>query len=180
MVTPRGVGSRREGRRSEEQGLMEFYYSLIDLLWRSEWTLRTTLSLTLISIWEGEARWGGGGGVNACPLFRMAPPNPLHQPSPALLLITKDKVSSRLTGRRCGWPSWIPVSRGIAVANGPAELRWPPRWSLHLFINGGPCATPYGWVRRAEINRNCTTGPFRPLAAPAPTPQVGPKQFVNT
>eukprot|EP00064_Thunnus_orientalis_P014563 superscaffoldBa00002547_g14609 len=34
----------------------------------------------------------------------------------------KDKVSSRLTGRRGGWPFWIPVSREIAVANGPAEL----------------------------------------------------------
>lgn len=41
---------------------------------------------------------------------------------PALLPITKDKVSSRLTGRRGGWPFWIPVSRETSAANGPAEL----------------------------------------------------------
>jgi len=34
----------------DDAELMEFYYSLIDLLWRAEWTCYSTLSLTLISI----------------------------------------------------------------------------------------------------------------------------------
>lgn len=57
------------------------------------------------------------------PPFVCPHPNPPSFPSPALLPITKDKVRSRLTGRRGVWPFWIPVSREIAAANGPAELR---------------------------------------------------------
>lgn len=56
-----------------------------------------------------------------CPHPNPPPPTPF--PTPAFLPITKDKVSSRLTGRRGMWPFWIPVSREIAAANGPAELR---------------------------------------------------------
>lgn len=43
-------------------------------------------------------------------------------PVPVLLPITKDKVSSRLTGRHSVWPCWTSVSPEIAAANGPAEL----------------------------------------------------------
>lgn len=42
--------------------------------------------------------------------------------APALLPVTRDKVSSRLTGGRSVRPFWTPVSPEIAAANGPAEL----------------------------------------------------------
>lgn len=74
MVTPWGVGSRREGSEAEERGLMEFYYSLIDLLWRPEWTLCFTLSLTLISRGEGRR------ATHVPPLWA-PPPNPPSLPS---------------------------------------------------------------------------------------------------
>lgn len=85
MVTPQGVWSKREGWETEKHGLMEFYYSLIDLLWRPEWTLCTTLSLTLIRV----GRRNEGGQLVSPPLLSLLP---ISSISPPLLSCTSPKT----------------------------------------------------------------------------------------
>lgn len=172
MVTPRGVWSRREGRRTEERGLMEFYYSLIDLLWRPEWTLCSTLSLTLIS--KGE----GGRAAHAPLLCVPTLTPPLFSPLPSC-----PSLKTRLAA------VWQADAAGGHFGSLWAERSpWQMRQLSSPDLQGEPfiCLLMEGHVQHHKGGVSC--GDQQPshgrsiltaCSLPA-TPTRGPKQLVNT
>lgn len=138
------------------------------------------MSLTLIS--GGEGREGG----------RLTPANPhtdTHParphppvPLPSLRPVTRDKVSSRLTGRRGGWPFWIwPASRAETSAGremGQLSSADPRGDAPHLFINGGGRRAQHGedGVSRGDQQSRSGTDSRRdrqPAGPPPPPPMRG-------
>lgn len=150
---------------------MEFYYSLIDLLWRPKWTLCTTLSLTLISWREGQ--------------WQLMPPPPhlfvcLHPnaPPPSPLLPSCPSPKTRLAAV---WQA--------DTAGGHSGSQWAERdlWQMGQLSSSDLQSEPLicllmdGHVQHHKVGVSCRDqqplhgSPFWPLATSLQPPTSRPR-----